>query len=96
MKSLVFSAILLTFSATFAQNEETHELKMNTTCGACVKKINEGVCQKFKSQLSECTPAVGSLKIKGTKIDMAAIKAAVKKTGYEIESETSTPAKSGH
>ena len=92
MNSLVLSAILLSFSASFAQTQESHELKMNTTCEACVKKIDANVCQKFKGQLSECKPVVGGLSLKGTKIDMAAIKKAIKDTGYTIQSESAKPA----
>lgn len=100
MKSLVLSAVLLVFSASYAQNTQTeeqiHTLKMNTTCGACVAKVNKAVCEKFKSSLSQCTPEVGSLTLKGKNIDMAAIKKAIAKTGYVIQSEENQDEHSGH
>jgi len=95
MKNLVISTILLIFSAAWSQTsnpETTYDLKVNTTCARCVKKITENVCEPFKSQLVECTPTVGALKLRGSNIDMAAIRKAIQKTGYEIESETSKPA----
>ncbi|MFN8790604.1 MAG: hypothetical protein ACK5Y2_04030 [Bdellovibrionales bacterium] len=95
MKNLVISTILLTFSAAWSQSpnpETTYDLKMNTTCEACVKKITKNICEPFKSQLVECTPTVGALKLRGSNVDMAAIRKAIQKTGYEIESETTKPA----
>lgn len=95
VKNLVISTILLTFSAAWSQSpnpETTYDLKMNTTCEACVKKITKNICEPFKSQLVECTPTVGALKLRGSNVDMAAIRKAIQKTGYEIESETTKPA----
>ncbi len=86
MKSLIFSAVLLVFSATYAQGEETYQLKVNSTCGSCIKKLNKSVCEPFKSSLTECSQKVGSMTLKGKNIDLAAVKKAIADAGYEVQS----------
>lgn len=82
MKSLVISAILLSFSAGFAQEPESLHFKTSTSCASCFKKVDKAVCEPFKAKLTECRQEAGNLWIKGKNLDVAAIKKALGETGF--------------